>query len=55
MEIYDSFLHPVTQQYALNIRIEYHSKKNITRKEINSLHNSIRAQAAHEFDLNIRL
>lgn len=55
VDVYETFFNPKLETYVLNVRVEYKIGKNRTKKEIKILHESVRAHAAHSFNLTLKL
>ncbi|XP_031626381.1 probable phenylalanine--tRNA ligase, mitochondrial isoform X1 [Contarinia nasturtii] len=55
VDVYDTFYNSKLNTYVLNLKVEYQIGRHRTKDEINSIHNSARAHAAHNFNLTLKL
>lgn len=55
VKVYDTFYHPSMEAHTLSVRVVYRLGQKKSKREIKNIHESVRAQAAHNFDLTLRL
>lgn len=55
VKICDRFFHPNLDTYLFSVKVVYKMSTKRTKQDVKNLHESVRAQAAHNFNLTLRL
>lgn len=55
VQISETYFHPRLESYILSVKVEYRMGQKTTKREIKNIHESVRAHAAHNFNLTLRL
>lgn len=53
--VVETFYHPKYETNIINVQVIYKRQKNRTKRDIRAIHQSVRARAAHNFNLILRL